>query len=156
MDDIVTGESATCTQCGERIYAVIDAHSGVVDWGSKYPWDDASPSDFGCAGSPLNDEEGTGGHNPGAGHTPIGFQTKPTKQSALTNTINGIKQADAWIDRLGDIKDEVEATIVTPEHLDPPRSPANVQLSAICAQIEAVNRGLLRYIDALRTESESA
>lgn len=73
MDDIATGEESTCTQCHQRITAVIDPYSGVTDWGAR--------GDFGCDTSPDTNEEGTGSHNPGPGHTPLGFKFptgKPT------------------------------------------------------------------------------
>lgn len=70
--DIVTGERATCIQCREEIGAVIDPYSGSVDWGSYFAADEA-PGDFGCADSPDTNEDGCGGHNPGSGHTPLGF-----------------------------------------------------------------------------------
>lgn len=75
LQDIVTGEEADCVNCRERIYAVIDPYSGCVDWGSALPsLGFEGPHDFGCARSPLNDDEGTGGHEPGDGHTPNGFK----------------------------------------------------------------------------------
>ena len=73
--DIVTGETATCVHCDQTIYAVIDPYSGVVDWGSGM-FEDA-PEDFGCDSHPDTDEDGCGSHNPGPGHTPLGFRTRP-------------------------------------------------------------------------------
>lgn len=75
---IVTGERSECQYCGEDIGAVIDADSGYVDWGSYFssmgrvgpPF----PADFGCSSSPDTNEEGTGSHEPGEGHTPLGFK----------------------------------------------------------------------------------
>lgn len=77
MDDIVTGERSVCVYCGERIGAVIDPHSGVVDWGSYFPGRGGVPEDFGCGEHPDNDDEGCGSHDPGPDHTPCGFQTRP-------------------------------------------------------------------------------
>lgn len=71
--DIVTGERATCVQCRQRIGAVIDPYSGVVDWGSFFPGDSA-PADFGCDSSPDTGDDGCGSHDPGEGHTPIGLR----------------------------------------------------------------------------------
>lgn len=74
---VVTGEKSTCTYCGEGIGAVIDADSGCVDWGSYFGDSLAIPdvpADFGCSDSPDTDEDGTGGHEPGEGHTPNGFK----------------------------------------------------------------------------------
>lgn len=76
--DIITGERSTCVYCGERIAAVVDSSSGCVDWagmtGNGLRRDDKPNGDFGCEDSPDTDEDGTGGHNPGDDHTPLGFR----------------------------------------------------------------------------------
>lgn len=73
---IVTGERSECQYCGEDIGAVIDADSGCVDWGTVSVFGKGGdfPTDFGCDSSPDTDEDGTGSHEPGRGHTPIGFK----------------------------------------------------------------------------------
>jgi hypothetical protein len=68
MDDIVTGETAVCVNCDRTITAVVDPYSGMVDWGDN--------GDFGCFDSPDTDDEGTGSHDPGEGHTPLGFNIR--------------------------------------------------------------------------------
>lgn len=71
--DIITGERSECIYCGQDIGAVIDGSSGCFDWGSSLSEDD-SIEDFGCDSSPDTDEDGTGSHNPGEGHTEPGFR----------------------------------------------------------------------------------
>lgn len=71
--DIITGERSTCEHCGEEIIAVIDATSGCVDWGTAFD-NDPTMLDFGCSDSPDTDDDGTGSHDPGEGHTPCGFK----------------------------------------------------------------------------------
>lgn len=66
IEDILTGETSTCHWCAHRIVAVIDPFSHTVDWGAD--------GDFGCDRNPETDEEGCGSHNPGEGHTPVGFK----------------------------------------------------------------------------------
>lgn len=77
LADIITGEEATCVQCRAHIVAIIDPYSGVVDWGAPFGGD-KTMLDFGCDRSPLSGDEGCGGHNPGSGHTPLGFKTRPS------------------------------------------------------------------------------
>jgi hypothetical protein len=73
LDDIITGETSTCIHCGEPIAAVVDPTSGCVDWGSSI-FTAGKPEDFGCSGCPDTDDNGTGAHSPGDGHTPVGFK----------------------------------------------------------------------------------
>lgn len=76
--DIVTGERSRCINCKQKICAVIDPYSGVVDWGSDLDHALGVPAglDFGCEQSPDTSKDGTGSHNPGPGHTPCGFRTR--------------------------------------------------------------------------------
>lgn len=76
MTDIVTGERSRCVHCRQKIAAVIDPSSGVVDWGSDIDHALGIPLglDFGCSYSPDTTDEGTGSHDPGKGHTPCGFK----------------------------------------------------------------------------------
>lgn len=76
MSDIATGEESTCIHCRQRILAVIDGSSGCVDWGAEDRRHPADPVwfDFGCGEHPLTGEDGTHGHDPGPGHTPLGFR----------------------------------------------------------------------------------
>lgn len=49
------GAESTCVQCGEPIFLDLLEGGGVADWKTE-------DGDYGCPDSPLNDEDGTGGH----------------------------------------------------------------------------------------------
>lgn len=70
--DFPEGTTAKCVQCHEPI--LLDQQEGGgtgKDWGAGRPAD-WQPNgglglDYGCFDSPLNDNDGTGGHSPQAG-----------------------------------------------------------------------------------------
>ena len=70
--DFPEGTTAECVQCDEPI--LLDKTEGggpAKDWGAGTPaeWqpNGGIGLDYGCAFSPLNDDDGCGGHSPKAG-----------------------------------------------------------------------------------------
>lgn len=69
--DFPEGSTAVCVQCDREI--LLDQREGGgtgKDWGSSpsdWVGNGGIGMDYGCSGSPLNDDEGTGGHSPRAG-----------------------------------------------------------------------------------------
>jgi hypothetical protein len=71
ITDFPEGTTAMCVQCGEPI--LLDQREGGgpgKDWGARpenWVGNGGIGMDYGCFDSPLNDDEGTGGHSPKAG-----------------------------------------------------------------------------------------
>lgn len=71
ITDFPEGTTAECVQCGLDI--LLDLREGggnAKDWGAtpdQWIGNGGIGMDYGCVASPLNDDQGTGGHSPRAG-----------------------------------------------------------------------------------------
>jgi hypothetical protein len=61
--DVVTGIESTCYWCDQEIRQIHDGSSGIEDWEAMDRKGEPTGG-FGCDGSPISTDDGTGSHLP--------------------------------------------------------------------------------------------